>query len=143
MTAKRIILDTNLWISFLISKNLDSIDQLILQKKITILFSTELIEEFINVATRPKFKKYFSKEDIRKLLSIFDSYGMLIITSSSIDVCRDFKDNFLLNLALDGNADFLVTGDDDLLSLEAIEGIPIMTFIQFVNKMKEWEKFYK
>lgn len=136
MASKKVVLDTNLWISFLISRKLDSIDELILQRKIVFLFSTESMEEFMNVATRPKFKKYFSKDDIDKLLSIFDTYGHLIKTNSSINSCRDFKDNFLLNLAVDGKANFLVTGDDDLLSLKEIEGIPILTFNQFIEKIR-------
>ena len=136
MAAKRVILDTNLLISFLISQKLDSIDYLLLQGKIVLLFSNELIEEFITVASRPKFKKYFSNEDIRKLLTFFDSYGELISISSSITICRDDKDNFLLNLAVDGKADFLVTGDDDLLCLGKIENIPIMTINQLISKTK-------
>ena len=135
MDSKKIILDTNLWISFLISKKLDTIDELLLRGKITLLFSHELIEEFTNVTSRPKFKKYFSEEDILKLLLFFDIYGKLIIISSSIDICRDFKDNFLLNLAVDGKADFLVTGDEDLLSLKEIEGIPILSFNQLISKI--------
>ncbi len=135
MDSKKIILDTNLWISFLISKKLDTIDELLLRGKITLLFSYELIEEFTNVTSRPKFKKYFSKEDILKLLSFFDIYGKLIIIRSSIEICRDFKDNFLLNLAVDGKADFLVTGDEDLLSLKEIEGIPILSFNQLISKI--------
>jgi len=135
MDSKKIILDTNLWISFLISKKLDTIDELLLRGKITLLFSHELIEEFTNVTSRPKFKKYFSEEDILKLLLFFDLYGKLITISSSIDICRDFKDNFLLNLAVDGKADFLVTGDEDLLSLKEIEGIPILSFNQLISKI--------
>lgn len=136
MAAKRVILDTNLLISFLISQKLDAIDNLLLQGKLTLLFSAELIEEFITVASRPKFKKYFSNEDIRKLLTFFDSYGKLISISSSITICRDYKDNFLLNLAIDGKADFLVTGDDDLLCLGKFENIPIVTFNQLISKLR-------
>lgn len=136
MDNKKVILDTNLLISFLISRKLTTLDELILQRKITLLFSAELIEEFINVATRPKFKKYFSKDDIKQLISIFDTYGKLIKISSSINICRDFKDNFLLNLAVDGQADYLVTGDEDLLSLEEIESIPIVTYNQLIDKIK-------
>jgi putative PIN family toxin of toxin-antitoxin system len=77
-----------------------------------------------------------SNEDIRKLLTFFDSYGKLISISSTITICRDFKDNFLLNLAVDGKADFLVTGDDDLLCLGKIENIPIVTFNQLTSKIK-------
>ena len=57
MKIKKIILDTNLWISFLISK-------LIEDKRIILIFSDELLEEFIDVVSRPKLKKYFSKKDI-------------------------------------------------------------------------------
>ncbi len=136
MAVKRVILDTNLLISFLISQKLDVIDDLLLRGKLTLLFSAELIEEFITVASRPKFKKYFSNEDIRKLLTFFDSYGKLISISSSITICRDYKDNFLLNLAIDGKADFLVSGDDDLLCLKKIENIPIVTFNQLLSKLE-------
>ena len=101
-----------------------------------VIFNVSLIEEFITVASRPKFKKYFSNEDIRKLLTFFDSNGKLISISSSITICRDYKDNFLLNLAIDGKADFLVTGDDDLLCLGKIENIPIVTFNQLISKLK-------
>jgi uncharacterized protein len=50
MRSKRVILDTNLWISFLISKRLDFIDDLSLSGKIILIFSNELIEEFLSVA---------------------------------------------------------------------------------------------
>lgn len=96
MKSKRVILDTNLWISFLISKNFNQIDELIEDKKVTLIFSDESIEEFINVVKRPKFEKYFSKMDIEKILNYFDHYGKLVDVTSVIKICRDKKDNFLL-----------------------------------------------
>ncbi|MEW4925586.1 putative toxin-antitoxin system toxin component, PIN family [Algibacter sp. 2305UL17-15] len=72
MKNKKIILDTNLWISFLISKKFIQLDKLIENSKITLIFSNELLEEFIDVVSRPKFKKYFSKKDVEKLLEYFD-----------------------------------------------------------------------
>lgn len=57
MKSKKIILDTNLWISFLISKKISQIDNLIESKRIILIFSNELLEEFIDVVSRPKFKK--------------------------------------------------------------------------------------
>ncbi len=50
---------------------------------------------------------------------------------SVVDVCRDTKDNFLLALAKDGNADFLITGDKDLLVLEKYENTQILTYREF------------
>jgi putative PIN family toxin of toxin-antitoxin system len=101
MKSKRVILDTNLWISFLISKNFTEIDNLVQAKNITLIFSNESLEEFIEVVKRPKFRKFFSKNDFEKLLDIFDQYAELIKVKSKIDICRDPKGNFLLNLAVE------------------------------------------
>ena len=133
MRNKKIILDTNLWISFLITKKFTQIDKLIESKKITLIFSEELIAEFIDVAKRPKFEKYFSKKDIEKILSYFDEFGKLIKVKSDIQLCRDEKDNFLLNLSVDSKADYLITGDNDLLVLEKIERTKIMNFTEFIK----------
>ncbi len=94
MRSKIIILDTNLWISFLITKDFSYIDKYIDNGKIKLVFSEELIEEFISVAKRPKFQKYFSENDIENLLIKFDLYGRLVKITSKIKECRDIKDNF-------------------------------------------------
>ncbi len=72
MRSKKVILDTNLWISFLIPKRLDFIDELLFERKIRLIFSKELIDEFLSVAKRPKFEKYFSDNKITDLLRLFD-----------------------------------------------------------------------
>ena len=133
MKNKKIILDTNLWISFLITKKFTQIDRLIESKKITLIFSDELIAEFVDVVNRPKFEKYFSKKDIEKILNYFDQFGKLIKVKSDIQLCRDEKDNFLLNLSVDSKADYLITGDNDLLVLDKIERTKIMNFTEFVK----------
>ena len=136
MKNKNIVLDTNLWISFLISKRLFELDILIKNKNITLIFSTELLEEFIEVVTRPKFEKYFTKSDIEKILNYFNQYGKLINVQSNMKVCRDEKDNFLLNLSINSAADFLITGDNDLLILKQIEKTKIITFSGFLELYK-------
>ena len=136
MRSKKVILDTNLWISFLISKRLDFIDELLLVGKIKLIFSTELIEEFLTVAKRPKFKKYFSNDNIADLLRLFDKYGKLIEVSTDINECRDFKDNFLLNLAFDSKADYLITGDEDLLIIKKIKKTKIINWTDFIEELK-------
>lgn len=136
MKSKRIILDTNLWISFLISKDYTELDDLIQNKKIILVFSDELLEEFIDVVKRPKFEKFFSKKDIEKLLNTFDQYADLINVKSKIDICRDEKDNFLLNLSVDGKADYLVTGDNDLLILKEIKKTKILTYRELIEQIR-------
>lgn len=136
MRSKKVILDTNLWISFLISKRLDFIDELLLDGKIRLIFSKELIEEFLSVAKRPRFEKYFSDDKITDLLRLFDKYGKLIKVSSDIKECRDLKDNFLLNLAVDSKADYLITGDSDLLAITQIKKTRIITWTDFIEELK-------
>ena len=61
MKNKRVILDTNLWISFLISKSQEELDGLLESGLVTLIFPRELLEEFLEVAARPKFSKFFKK----------------------------------------------------------------------------------
>lgn len=135
MKSKRVILDTNLWISFLISKRQQELDLLLESGAITLIFSAELLEEFLEVSNRPKFKKFFKKSDIEALLSQIDSFGELIKVKSKVDKCRDPKDNFLLNLSIDGKADFLVTGDTDLLVLGKLNKTQIVSWSDFISKV--------
>ena len=87
------------------------------------------------VAKRPKFEKYFSDFDIKELLQFFKDYGKLIKVKSAVKGCRDFKDDFLLNLAIDGKADFLVTGDKDLLILDKVKKTQILSITDFLDKI--------
>lgn len=129
----KLIIDTNLWISFLISNNCTQLDNILFAKKAKLIFSHELLEEFLDVVKRPKFKKFFSLKDIEELLEIIQDYSEFIDVKSQVIICRDEKDNFLLSLAKDSKADYLITGDKDLLVLKTIEKTKILTFTDFFN----------
>jgi hypothetical protein len=130
-TNHRIIIDTNLWISFLLTNNYAKLD-VILSKEKKLLFSQQLIEEFVKVVQRPKLKKYFTNEDIENLLFTIGTRATFIKTTSEIKICRDPKDNFILALAVDGKATHLLTGDKDLLVLEKIEDTQIITIANYL-----------
>lgn len=136
MKIYKIIIDTNLWVSFLISKNLNQLDKLIQTKRLKIIFSEELLTEFIDVVSRPKFKKYFPKKDIENILHYFDDYGELVQVISEVQICRDKKDDFLLNLSLDSDADYLITGDNDLLILKQIGNTKVINIQDFINQLE-------
>ena len=131
----KIIVDTNLWISYLISKGYKRLDKLIFSDKARLVFSPELIDEFIEVSQRPKFIKYFHPYDVTKLLDLFDTYGELVKVKSDIKICRDIKDNFLLSLANDSKADYLLTGDNDLLELKKYGKTVIMAMSEFERQI--------
>ena len=130
---KRLIVDTNLWISFLLTKNLSALDSLFKANQITLLFSQELLDEFVDVTSRPKFKKYFSSEDLQALISSIKEHAEFIFVNSEVNECRDSKDNFLLSLAKDGNASHLITGDKDLLELKKFGKTNILTYTEFIK----------
>lgn len=129
----RVIIDTNLWISFLIKRNYSNIDSLLFFQKINLVFSTELLHEFTSVAKRPKFEKYFSTANLQKTLDLIKVYADFIEVKTVINACRDEKDNFLLSLAIDGNVSYLITGDLDLLELKRFEQTKILSITDFLN----------
>ncbi len=127
----RVVLDTNIWISFLIGKTLSSLSSAILDEAVTILFSEELFNELIEVLHRAKFKKYFSRQDISELILLLRfKTEQIEITHHFLD-CRDPKDNFLLDLCVSGNANYLVTGDDDLLIMNPFHKVKIINYNLF------------
>ncbi len=131
--SNRIILDTNLWISFLLSKKFIFLDTLFQNSDITVLFSKELLDEFVDVATRTKFERYFSQADLQELITTIKAHEEFVIVSSTVNICRDPKDNFLLSLAKDGKANYLITGDKDLLAIRKHGKTSILTFTEFSN----------
>ena len=130
---QRILLDTNIWISFLITKDYSKLEDLIFTRKTILLFSRELLDEFIAVAKRPKFRRWFSSDDVESILETIDEYAEFVTIKSKITICKDPKDNFLLSLSVDGNADFLITGDQDLLDLKKMNNTKILTISNFLQ----------
>ncbi len=88
------------------------------------------------VTKRAKFQKYFTTSKRNSLLRLFDLYGKLIDVSVEINKCRDYKDNFLLSLAVESKADYLVSGDADLLVLKKIKKTKIVSWNDFIKEIK-------
>jgi len=132
MTEKsKIIIDTNLWISFLLSKKIVFIDDLLSYRNVRLIFCHELLAELLEVSSRPKLKKFFTTNDIKLIFNIIDRFSDYIKVTSNVDLCRDAKDNFLLSLAKDSKSDFLITGDKDLLVLKEFEKTRIVTITEY------------
>ena len=124
----RAIIDTNLWVSFLIGKTFYKLKHLLIQGVITPIFSPQLLDELTTVTQRPKLQKYFQPDKVQELLLFLNEISDIIEPHSTINLCRDPKVNFLLALAQDSKADFLVTGDQDLLILQQIGQTKILTY---------------
>lgn len=131
----RVVIDTNIWISFLIGKALGGLSEAIISERITILFSEELFAELIEVLQRPKFKKYFPAAAIEELIVLLYDKVEWVEIACHFEDCRDKKDNFLLDLSVSGHADYLVTGDDDLLILNPFHSVKIVSYRAFQDAL--------
>jgi putative PIN family toxin of toxin-antitoxin system len=107
-------------------------------EKARLLFSTELITEIESTIAKLKLKKYFDSNALEEMLLAFEPFIDFIEIESDIDICRDDKDNFLLSLAKDGKADYLLTGDNDLLILKKFGKTKIITIANFFEVMKDF-----
>ena len=132
----KLVLDTNIWISFLISHDYSKLDKLIFKHKVTFVFSEELFLEFIDVSRRPKFIKFFTPADNEQLIRALQNHSIFIPVASKVKKSRDSNDDFLLSLSLDAQADYLITGDKDLLVLKSIGETKIVTMTEYLEMRK-------
>lgn len=131
----RVVVDTNLWISLLIGGKLGDLLEVLADPQLE-LVSTELLKaEIVNVTQRPKFRKYFSEEKVEALMEWMDEAMTTVTIDKITPRCRDPKDDYLLELAVQSHAIYLVSGDNDLLVLGQVEGCRIMTYSQFLDEM--------
>jgi putative PIN family toxin of toxin-antitoxin system len=139
--AVRLVVDTNIIVSGLITKGtppakvLDAVHT----KKITLLISDEVLTEYLRVLEYPHIRKYkkITDEAIGHLTALFINEAERVEILTEVTKSPDPDDNKFLSLAVDGQADFLITGDKaDLLSLKEFSGIKIITARQVVEKLK-------
>jgi len=125
------IIDTNLFVSFLIGKRLKGLKKLIVDSEMSLIFSEQNISELQLVTKRPKLQQYFNKEEVDELINFIFNIGHIYKITTEPNICRDPKDNFLLGLAEKSKADYLVTGDKDLLEIKLYKKTIIINIEQF------------
>ncbi len=99
----------------------------------TVLISVPVLLELAEVLNREKFDKYVTRDERMRFMVGFLKVAEMVEISKTIVVCRDPKDDKLLELAVGGNADFLVTGDKDLLVLNPFRSVEIITPREFLD----------
>jgi uncharacterized protein len=128
MTSNRFVFDTNTLVSAaLIQRSVSRQAFNYAFAHGTLLLSTATIVEFQEVLYRPRFNKYLTEAERQEfLVAVFRSMQIVQITET-ITICRDPKDDKFLEVAVNGQATHLITGDKDLLVLHPFRGIPIIT----------------
>lgn len=130
----KIVLDTNWLISYVINRENGQLRLVLIDTSISIITTEKQIREFLQKIYHQKFRRYFEIGEALEFIQNFAKRSEFIISISEVKVCRDPKDNYLLALSKDANADFLITGDNDLLSIGRFENTVICNLSDFIQK---------
>jgi putative PIN family toxin of toxin-antitoxin system len=135
----RVVLDTNVVFSALIWRKgwTRKAWDLAREKQIDFITSQILFDELVDLLTRPKTEKILKKVELTAEM-IIEGFRQSVIIVESATIPRivdDPDDDHVLACAVGGNADFIVTGDDDLLRLEIFQNIPIITVSAWFDQL--------
>jgi uncharacterized protein len=100
----------------------------------TVLVSIRVLLELADVLNREKFDKYVTHDERMRFMVSFLKVAEMVEISEKIVACRDPKDDKLLELAVCGDATFLVTGDKDLLVLNPFRNVEIISPRDFYDR---------
>ena len=126
----RIVLDTNVLISGLISKTASpfALHQALLAKRFVLVTSAAQLCELSRVLKYDKFRPYVHEDEVSDLLNMIGARAVVVNDLPEVNLSLDPDDNVILATAIAGQADLIVSGDKrHLLGLGEVEGIPIVT----------------
>jgi putative PIN family toxin of toxin-antitoxin system len=122
----KVVLDSNIFVSsFFWRGNPRKVFDRVTNGLDELFITDEILQEVAGVLSRKKFE--VTEKEIEDYIKIIESYSIKIIIQNEIEkICRDKDDDKILQCGLEGNADFIITGDDDLLVLEKYKAIRIV-----------------
>ena len=114
----KVIIDCNVWISFLLGFQKELIQNMLTNEHIEIFVCPQLTLEIKEVSSRPKIQSRIAGDDVEKLFRIFKAYCQTTrITHQAKSSIRDSKDLYLLSLAESIQTDYIISGDNVLRDL--------------------------
>jgi putative PIN family toxin of toxin-antitoxin system len=134
---QRWVLDTNLLVSRLLAPGgtaARAVDEALARG--VLLVSEATLAELAHVLARPRFDSYVTPAQREQFLRLLGGVSRLVHVTRRFQSCRDPKDDKFLDVAINGDADAIVTGDKDLLVLHPFHGVPIVTAAQFLDPGK-------
>jgi putative PIN family toxin of toxin-antitoxin system len=139
----RAVVDTNILIRALIKPQgtVGPVLTHLRHGRYTLLYADPLLDELVAKLALPQIrgKYHLDDEDVETVLALILLRGELVVPQRRITVCRDPQDDIVLEVAVEGQADFIVTGDNDLLVLHPFEGIPIVGPAEFLRALEPGE----
>jgi putative PIN family toxin of toxin-antitoxin system len=140
MTVERLVIDTNVLIAALISSagTARQVVDAVLDHDIEVLMSEATFSELVSRLDRPKFDRYREPASWNSFLGALVELALWHEDAgTATGASRDADDDKFLALAVNGQADAIISGDRDLLDLVSHEGIPILTPVQFLQRLRE------
>jgi putative PIN family toxin of toxin-antitoxin system len=133
-SSPRIVIDNNVLISRLLLPG--SVPGRAVRKAIDtaqVLVSEDTLAELAIVLARSKFDPYLTIGDRQEFMRLFGRVAERVPITYKAHACRDRKDNNVLEVAVNGRADLIITGDHDLLALRVFQEIPIITPSEYLR----------
>lgn len=124
----RLVVDTNIFVSAIIFPR--STPRQAVHKALSsgvLLMSDATMTELTEVLFRPKLDRYVSRAERELALAQIGSVAEFVPIIQLVRECRDPGDDKFLEVALNGRADLIITGDSDLLEMHAWRGIEILS----------------
>jgi putative PIN family toxin of toxin-antitoxin system len=127
----RVVFDTNIFISALIiqGSQAEAAVLKILEGTDTLIISREIINETLSVLSA-KFSR--DREELARVAVNLADLSEMVYPAEKINVLRDAPDNRVLECALSGDADVIVTGDKEMLNLKEYKGIKIIALREYI-----------
>lgn len=136
----RAVIDTNILVRALLNPDgsVGPVVDLLRDGHYLFLYSQATLNELIDVLSRPRMARRYglTLDEVDALCALVIRRGESVKPSRTITVCRDPKDNKFLEVAVAGQADVIVTGDEDLRVLDPFEGISIVRPFEFLHLLK-------
>lgn len=130
----RYVFDTNVIISALLFENSTPAQALryaLANGKV--LLSIELPAELSEVVGRKRFDRYVASEKREEFLEGLVEQSVLVEIVENVQECRDPKDDKVLDLALNGDAQYIISGDRDLLMLHPFRNVIVISADEFLR----------
>jgi uncharacterized protein len=127
-----VLIDTNIWVSALINASMRlRIQRILADERIILLADAELLGELTDVCNRSKITRLVTLQLIEAFLQLIRERMTMIEPRSQFEVCKDADDDFLLAICYDGEADYLLTGDKELLAIGQFMHTQVKTLSDF------------
>ena len=107
---------------------------------VRVVTSESLLSELFDVLSRPEGPFRLSTEEAKRVVQDVRSYACVVRPIRKVEVCRDPGDNAIIECALAGGAQYIVTGDADLLSLGRFEDVEIVNVSSFISALEGGRK---